>query len=151
MSENQEQSETKTESQTERKPTNRELLQEALSFIDETKVILQQREVRALRRHDNIKHNLSETVGKKKHRVTAILLGYLRTETFDSIILLEQMQELFDMTAVLLERSFQQPEQSAKEVAPEIMKLLEKGQKLRQSDEQEDDEGPRGPDTRLFT
>jgi hypothetical protein len=148
----QEETSEQQKTETERKPTNQELLQEALTVLDDFKVTLRKREARAMKRHDNIMHNLSEIRGNKKHRATQILLGYLRTEAFDSIIFTQQLQELFDLTAFLLEHVLQGAERYAKEVAPEIIKLLEKGQKMaRQPAEQADDEGPNGPDTRLFT
>lgn len=146
------QEETSEQQKTERKPTNQELLQEALTVLDDFKDILRKREARAVKRHDNILHNLSEIRGNKKHRVTRILLGYLRTEAFDSVVFTQQLQELFDLTAYLLQHALQGAEQYAKEVAPEIIKLLEKGQKMAQQPiEQTDDEGSSGPDTRLFT
>jgi hypothetical protein len=148
----QEEANEQQKTETEQKPTNEELLQYALTVLDDFKATLRKREIRAIKRHDNIRYNLSEIRGKKKHRVTEVLLGYLRTEAFDSIIFTQQLQEVLDLTAFLLERAFQGAEQYAKEVAPEIMKLLEKGQKIaQQPNEPADDEGPSGPDTRLFT
>jgi hypothetical protein len=124
----QEEANEQQKTETERKPTNQELLQYALTVLDGFKTTLRKREIRAIKRHDNIRYNPSEIRGNKKHRVTEILLGYLRTEAFDSIIFTQQLQELLDL------------------------KLLEKGQKIaEQSNDQADDEGPNGPDTRLFT
>jgi len=144
-------SQEQNDQETDRSSSRDKPLQDLLSILDEWAKMARQRESRAIKRYDNIRYNKRELAGQKKHRITTILLDYLQHVTFDSWIALQLTAELLDFAAAASERLADlKPESYAKEVAPAIVALLEKSQKLKTQVEEESQE-PDGPDHRLFT